>query len=267
MLESESQSESELLGVGRSHTAAVEVLGILAVELGIGVEQAQVGGSQLERAAVETHEVQECLGHVVGERNLLEADEVALGHACCRVVVGTVGTVERGVEIVLATRCNGRDVGISLIAWHHPAVLELLGHSHLVAVGRGEYRVEAQLVATRVGDEHVEMQALPREVVAKAATDGGIDRTFIFQVAQLLILLEVEAYNRDVAVLVDALGHTVIVKTGKLDREQRAVRVVLQGKTVGSVKELKSDDILDIRFFDGKANAKIQEIKVTDNER
>ena len=41
----------------------------------------------------------------------------------------------------------------------------------------------------------------------------------------------------------------------------------VEGKTVGSVKELKSDDILDIRFLDGVAVAKIQEIKVTDNER
>ena len=41
----------------------------------------------------------------------------------------------------------------------------------------------------------------------------------------------------------------------------------IEGKTVGSVKELKSDDILDIRFFDGVAKAQIQEIKVTDNER
>lgn len=41
----------------------------------------------------------------------------------------------------------------------------------------------------------------------------------------------------------------------------------IEGKTVGSVKELKCDDILDIRFFDGVAKAQIQEIKVTDNER
>ena len=41
----------------------------------------------------------------------------------------------------------------------------------------------------------------------------------------------------------------------------------VEGKTVGSVKELKSEDILDIRFFDGVAKAQIQEIKVTDNER
>ena len=41
----------------------------------------------------------------------------------------------------------------------------------------------------------------------------------------------------------------------------------VEGKTVASVKQLKSDDILDIRFFDGEAKAKIQEIKVTDNER
>lgn len=41
----------------------------------------------------------------------------------------------------------------------------------------------------------------------------------------------------------------------------------MEGKTVGSVKQLKNDDILDIRFFDGVAKAQIQEIKVTDNER
>ena len=40
----------------------------------------------------------------------------------------------------------------------------------------------------------------------------------------------------------------------------------MEGKTVGSVKQLKNDDILDIRFFDGVAKAQIQEIKVTDNE-
>jgi exodeoxyribonuclease VII large subunit len=41
----------------------------------------------------------------------------------------------------------------------------------------------------------------------------------------------------------------------------------VEGKTIGSVKQLKNDDILDIRFLDGEAKAQIQEIKVTDNER
>ena len=41
----------------------------------------------------------------------------------------------------------------------------------------------------------------------------------------------------------------------------------VEGKTVASVKQLKKDDILDIRFADGRAVAQIQEIKVTDNER
>lgn len=40
----------------------------------------------------------------------------------------------------------------------------------------------------------------------------------------------------------------------------------VEGKTVASVKQLKKDDILDIRFVDGRAVAQIQEIKVTDNE-
>ena len=40
----------------------------------------------------------------------------------------------------------------------------------------------------------------------------------------------------------------------------------VEGKTVASVKQLKKDDILDIRFADGRAVAQIQEIKVTDNE-
>ena len=41
----------------------------------------------------------------------------------------------------------------------------------------------------------------------------------------------------------------------------------IDGRTVASVKQLKNDDILDVRFFDGVAKAQIQEIKVTDNER
>ena len=40
----------------------------------------------------------------------------------------------------------------------------------------------------------------------------------------------------------------------------------VEGKTVASIKQLKKDDILDIRFADGRAVAQIQEIKVTDNE-
>ncbi len=40
----------------------------------------------------------------------------------------------------------------------------------------------------------------------------------------------------------------------------------IEGKSVQSVRQLKTGDILDIRFADGKAKAQIKEIKVTDNE-
>ena len=78
------------------------------------------------------------LREVVGERNLLHTDEVALGHTCRGVVVGIVECGHIGVLRHLTLGENDGNVGAQLVTRYDPAVLELLRHCVEVGVVRLE---------------------------------------------------------------------------------------------------------------------------------
>ena len=114
----------------------------------------------------------------------------------------------------MTARSNHGDRGVGFVARHHPAVLEFLRHSGKVAVSHREVRAEAELVAKRVGAEHIEVQAFPREAVVETAGDGWVDRTFIFQVllqkfGSELLEVDIGVFGNFAGGFVDYLRHTV----------------------------------------------------------
>ena len=100
-LESETQSEGELLGVRRSHTTSIEELGILTIKFLVGIEQTDVGGSELERSTAETQVTEERGWEVVSERHLFQTDESTVGDACSTVVICIVTVADVGVVVHL----------------------------------------------------------------------------------------------------------------------------------------------------------------------
>ena len=166
---------------------------------------------------------------VVGQRDFLHADEVALGDTLGRVVVGVVGIAQARVALDHAQVGHGRDVRAVLVAGHHPAVGKLTRHGAQVAVAGSEGGVKAHDVAIRVGDEEVQVPVLVAEHVAQRTGDGGIRRALVDEVA-CVVRLEVDVARDDVAVLVDECGQTVAVQPLEVHGEERAVGVALLGE-------------------------------------
>ena len=84
------EGHGELFGQRNGNTAGVEELRILAVELGIGVQEEEVGCLNLEAEACKMQFFNYALGEVIGKGELLEADEVTAGYAGGREVVCVV---------------------------------------------------------------------------------------------------------------------------------------------------------------------------------
>lgn len=88
---------------------------------------------QFQTECLESGLVDERAGEIVAERDFLHPDKVALGNARRRIIVGIVGIRRVGVVAVLSRTGDDGNVGVLLVARHHPSVLELLGHSYLLA--------------------------------------------------------------------------------------------------------------------------------------
>ena len=121
------------------------------MELLVRIEQEEVGGLKFDGNVADALVLKERCGQIVGKRNLLEADEVRLGCAHRREVVGIVGIAQLAVLRELAFAQDAGHIRHFLVAGGHPAVEERLRHRSHVGIARAEFRIQAHYAAKRVG--------------------------------------------------------------------------------------------------------------------
>jgi len=166
-LESKLQGESELSGRRRSYPTDVEELWVLAVELLVCIQEEEVRSLDLDRSATQRRTLDQTCGQVIGEGDLLEADEVALSDTCRRVVVAVVGVAQIVVGSVLTTAQDGGDVRTCFLASSLPAVDEGVCHRGHISIVSLELRIKSDDIAEGIGEEYVEVEALVGERIAE----------------------------------------------------------------------------------------------------
>ena len=71
--------------------------------------------------------LEQCLRQIIGQRDLLQTDEVPLSDASRRVVVAVVGIAQIGILLILSAAEDAWYVCLLLLAGLYPAVVERLG--------------------------------------------------------------------------------------------------------------------------------------------
>ena len=163
---------------------------------------------------------------------LLHTDEVTLGATFRRIVISIVCLAQVGILLVGTPIGYHGHVGYLLVASLGPAVDKLAGHGVEVAIRAVEHWVEANHVAKRIGHKYIECKVLVLEGIVQTSVDRRVGRSFIHEVAFLYLFLEVDVAGCQFAVLIDKSWIAILVESLKVEREQRAHGISLQGEAI-----------------------------------